>query len=263
MKRTRIIAPDFSEYPAPFHDILKRAVLYDSSCSPEARVIFLDLDGGYYLKRASAGSLKGEAQMAAYFQKKGLGAAVLDYHTDQRYDWLLTTRVSGEDCTHAQYLADPKRLTDTIAVHLRALHELDFSDCPVQDRTRTYLETAEIGYRAGRCDFSLFGEKIQFESAKEAWRTVEENKHFLKNDVLLHGDYCLPNIMLSDWKFSGFIDLGNGGVGDRHIDLFWGAWTLWFNLKTDQYRARFFDAYGRDKIEMEMLRVIAAAEMFG
>jgi kanamycin kinase len=69
--------------------------------------------------------------------------------------------------------------------------------------------------------------------------------------------------MLEDWRFTGFIDVGNGGVGDRHVDLFWGAWTLCFNLGTDAYRARFLDAYGRDKAEEEKLRLIAAAEIFG
>ena len=85
----------------------------------------------------------------------------------------------------------------------------------------------------------------------------------LKSDTLIHGDYCLPNIMLDNWRFSGFIDLGNGGRGDRHIDIFWGAWTLEFNLKTDEYRQRFFDAYGRDLIDVEALRVVGAAETFG
>ena len=85
----------------------------------------------------------------------------------------------------------------------------------------------------------------------------------LKCDTLLHGDYCLPNIMLTDWQFSGFIDVGNGGVGDRHVDLFWGTWTLNFNLKTDRYRDRFLDAYGRDVIEPGMMDLIAACEVFG
>ena len=92
---------------------------------------------------------------------------------------------------------------------------------------------------------------------------LEQNKHLLAHDTLLHGDYCLPNIMLDEWRFSGFIDVGNGGVGDRHVDLFWGAWTLAFNLKTEAYRERFFDAYGRDKVEDHLLSVVAAAEVFG
>ena len=85
----------------------------------------------------------------------------------------------------------------------------------------------------------------------------------MRRDVLIHGDYCLPNIMLDHWRFSGFIDLGFDGIGDRHIDLFWGTWTLWFNLKTDKYRDRFYDAYGRDCIDSEQIRVVAAAEVFG
>ena len=64
-------------------------------------------------------------------------------------------------------------------------------------------------------------------------------------------------------SFSGFIDLGGGGVGDRHIDIFWGAWTLNFNLKTDRYRERFYDAYGRDRIDEELVRLVSVIEMFG
>ncbi|KZK04807.1 putative aminoglycoside 3'-phosphotransferase (Kanamycin kinase) [Lactococcus cremoris] len=52
-------------------------------------------------------------------------------------------------------------------------------------------------------------------------------------------------------------------VGDRHIDLFWGTWTLNFNIGTDQYRDRFFDAYGRDKIDIDRLKLIGCCEVFG
>ena len=46
-------------------------------------------------------------------------------------------------------------------------------------------------------------------------------------------------------------------------DLFWGMWSLQFNLKTDRYKDRVVDAYGRDRVEEEMFRTIAAAEVFG
>ena len=72
-----------------------------------------------------------------------------------------------------------------------------------------------------------------------------------------------PNVILDDWRFSGFVDLDCAGVGDRHVDVYWALWTLWFNLHTDAYGDRLLDAYGRDLIDMETLRLVAACEVFG
>ena len=261
MKRTLII-PRIDEYPSEFHGLLAASRVWDSSCSPEARVIYIDRDGGYYLKSAPKGSLAREAEMARYFHQKGLGAEVLSYLSLEQ-DWLLTSRVAGEDATHARYLEDPVRLCETTAGLLRRLHSLDFSDCPVQDRNASYCKTAEQNWRLGRFDQTLFPDGWGYRTKEDAWRAIEQGRGELKREVLLHGDYCLPNVMLNDWSFSGFIDLGNGGVGDRHIDLFWGAWTLNFNLKTDAYTDRFLDAYGRKDVDWEKLKLIAAFEMFG
>ena len=142
------------------------------------------------------------------------------------------------------------------------MHELDFLDCPIE-HTSNYIETAKTNYKLGLYDTSLFPNNWGYASADEAWHIVQNGKKHLKNEVLLHGDYCLPNIVLDSWKFSAFIDVDHAGVGDRHVDLFWGAWSLFFNLKTDAYRERFFDAYGRDLVDAEKLKIIAAFEVFG
>lgn len=257
------ITIDMSAFPAEFHPLLEGAAVYDSSCSPEARVYFIDRDGGCFLKSAPRGSLKTEAAMTAFFHSKGLSAQVLGYTDDGQKDWLLTRRLPGEDCTHPMYLEDPKRLCDTTAQLLRQLHELDTEECPVPDRMESYFATANANHRAGRYDPSLFPEDWGFSSPEEAWAAAQAGAPYLKADTLLHGDYCLPNVLLENWRFSGFIDVGAGGVGDRHIDLFWGMWTLFFNLKTDAYSQRFLDAYGRDRVEPELLRAIAAFETFG
>jgi kanamycin kinase len=52
-------------------------------------------------------------------------------------------------------------------------------------------------------------------------------------------------------------------VGDRHVDLFWATWSLNFNLKTDAYRNRFLDVYGRQDINEDLFPVVAAVEVFG
>ena len=157
----------------------------------------------------------------------------------------------------------PERLCDTIAYELRKLHETDYTGCPVQDRTAEYLAGAEKNYHMGNYDKSRFPDSFGYRSAKEAHDVLIAEKEALKSKVLLHGDYCLPNIILDDWKLSGFVDVGCGGIGDRHIDIFWGVWTLWFNLKTNKYRERFLDAYGRDKADGAILKIVAAAEVFG
>lgn len=247
------------DFPEALQSLISRFQLYDSSCSQEARVWMLDGKEQLFLKSADAGNLKTEAEMTRYFHSKGLGAAVLDYFTTDR-DWLLTSALRGEDCTFPKYREDPRRLCDTTALLLRQLHEQSPEGCPISDHTAEYLSRVRHGRQTGFCDLTLF--PGGFSSPEEAWAIVEESGNCLKNDTLLHGDYCLPNVLLDDWKFSGFIDVGRGGVGDRHTDIFWGVWTLFFNLKTNAFCNRFLDAYGRDRIEPEILRLIAACEVF-
>lgn len=264
MKRTRIDKIPF-ELPHELEKLTTGATVYDSSCSPEARVYFIDKDDGYYLKRGRHTALEAEAALTDYFHKKGLAPEVLYYRMcDGDTDLLLTSRVHGEDCTHPEYLSDPKRLADTIGERLRKLHEVDFSDgIKCFRHTEHYIARVEKNYLTGNYDKTAFPDSFGYASAEDAYAVFSSGKGALRDEALIHGDYCLPNIMLDSWHFSSFIDLGNGGVGDRHIDIFWGAWTLKYNLGTDDYRERFFDAYGRDKIIEEKLKIVAAAEAFG
>lgn len=259
MKRTRIEALPLS-LPSEFSSLSLGAKIYDSSCSPEAKVYYVEKDEGYFIKSAPKGALLRECEMGRYFHTKGLSPEVLYYGSGEA-DMLLTARAIGQDGTH--FVDEPKRLCDAMAEALRALHEVDARDCPVTDRVGEYLALADANYAAGKYDLSLFGEKHIYPSAEDAYKVLSEGRGLLKNEVLLHGDYCLPNIMLENYRATSFIDVGNGGIGDRHIDLFWGAWTLWFNIGTDIYRDRFFDAYGRDRVDTDILAVISAAEIFG
>jgi kanamycin kinase len=261
MKRAPTLV-DLDTVPRAFHPLLRGARVMDSSCSPEARVLFIDREGGYYLKSAPRGTLAREAELTRYFHKKGVSAPVLEYVCAER-DWLLTAAVAGEDCTHADYLANPSRLCDLLAAQLRALHALDGTDCPVQQRNRDYFETVRQNRARGVFDPTFLPKSMQGLRADEAWQILCQGEACFACNALLHGDYCLPNIMLDNWRFSGFIDLGGGGVGERHIDLFWGVWTLEFNLHTDRFGERFLDAYGRDAVDPDLLSLVALAECFG
>lgn len=251
-----------SSVPEAFRALIANHTIYDSSCSAGARVYWIDQDQGVFLKTAPKGALQSEAEMTRYFHQKGLAAAVLDYVSEDK-DWLLTERVMGEPCTDSGYLKHPERLCDSVAQQLRMLHDMKPDDCPVEIDMDKYAQNA-VRRASGFKDASaVFPDSWGHACAEDVRRDIERCACVLKADVLIHGDYCLPNIILKNWQLGGFIDLGDAGIGDRHIDLYWGIWSLAYNLKTNRYRDRFLDAYGRAAVDPERLRCVAAIELLG
>lgn len=196
----------------------------------EAEVLHAD---GCFLKIAPRGKLERAAVLQTYFHGKGLSAALIAFDQDAERDYLLVGEVSGK--SGVEILDRPEWLADQLGKALRRLHGLDASDCPVRDVN----EQAAALYE------------------RETGRSFDGDLSILKKDTLVHGDSCLPNVFFSDKGFSGFIDLGEGGLGDRHFDLYWAMWSLEYNLKTDAYAARFLDAYGRDAVDGQRMDVCA------
>lgn len=262
MKKTRITSIPFSDIPSEVASLAEGMPIYDSSSSPEARVYFIDREGGFYAKRAERGTLRNEGMMTDYFHSIGLAPRV-EYYIESEYDWLVTRAADGEDLTSERYLSDPRRLAVMIGENLRSLHERSISGCPPRDRVTEYLSLAERNYRTGNYDKTHFPDSFGYASAEDAWARISKHGSTLCSEVLIHGDYCLPNIIAKDGKIREYIDLGAAGIGDRHIDIFWGVFTLEFNTGTDRYKDLFLDAYGRDRIDEEKLLTVAAAEVFG
>ncbi len=82
----------------------------------------------------------------------------------------------------------------------------------------------------------------------------------IKHDTFIHGDFCLPDIILDDWKFSAFINVGLAGICDRHIDIYRALWPLDHNLKTDKYTDYFLSLYGEENYDKDILKIAAKVE---
>ena len=65
-----------------------------------------------------------------------------------------------------------------------------------------------------------------------------------KYETLIHGDYCLPNILVKNDKIAGFVDLGDAGIGDPWFDYAWCIWSLEYNHKTKQYTPLLLEKLG-------------------
>ena len=120
------------------------------------------------------------------------------------------------------YLEHPQELLQILAEALEMLWSVDISDCPnVRDLDE---ELKEAAYRVEnnlvdieRAEPDTFGES-GFKSPAHLLGWLCENRP--ENEpVLSHGDFCLPNVFIKDGKISGFIDLGDTGIGDKWRDI--------------------------------------------
>ena len=229
------------------------SAVFESSGHSGAQTFYIDKGVGAYLKIAGAGDLGRAAQMQGYFADKGLAPLVL-WYLSWKQDYLVTKALKGKNGTWEGYFAQPERLCEVFAEVLRKLHAVEVVACPGEDKMVELLASArDAAFRQSHLDD--LANYIGGASASQTAAEIVRASDVLVSDVLIHGDYCLPNIVMDDWVLQGLINVADGGIGDRHYDLAWGLWTLNHNLGTPKYGQRFLDAYGRELVDRERLRV--------
>lgn len=216
---------NINDFPQELHYLFEGATVYDSSSHPTMTTLYST--HGYYIKYAEKGALKKDAELGRLFETLGMGVEVTAYISGER-DYLVTKEAVGEDALAQQYLDNPEKLCEVLAKAMRYLHSKPIDGVPVSACMDIYAKG--------------------------------ENEGKLMQDTFIHGDFCLPNIILDDWKFSTFIDTGLAGVGDKHIDLYWCLWSLNYNLQTDKYTDYFLEQYGKEKVDMELLKLVKEVE---
>lgn len=242
-----------SRWPAELRLLAADAPVTDVSGRSGARTYFIDRDGGYYLKIARKGSLLPAFRAGGFLAQKKLAARVIRYISAD-LDYLLTEKLAGEPAADGRYLAQPERLAKLWGQELYRFHQTDTANAPAGPMTPRLLELVGRNYAAGNIDTRvLAGTGVQ--SADDAYAEIMQKRHLIEDGTLLHGDYCLPNMILKDFRFSGFVDVAELAIGDRHYDLFWGKWSLEHNLGTDRYTDIYFESYGKQWVDPERVRL--------
>lgn len=245
VKGDRIILP-----PAVYEITKKYDLSVDNVGRSGALVAFLGDE--LILKRTDKGKLENAYKMQVFLSAFGLAPEAVLYESDD-FDYLISKKAEGKSAIDPENLKYPKRLSGALGEFLRKIHSLPAEKCPVQNLTKQWLDG--FFYAAGQTDsvYKHISEYLKIETVTRAKKIVLENRKYLLSDTVLHGDYCLPNVMLVSLHGKHAIDVGEGGVGDRHFDLFWGLWSLSYNLKTDIYKEEFLSAYGKNDVQEELI----------
>ena len=130
----------------------------------------------------------------------------------------------------AAHVNRPTLLLDCMAEALHALWAIPAADCPFERTVADTLAHAEATILAGKfdasdCEPETFGPG-GFKDPKALLDWLKENLP-PQDRVVTHGDFCLPNLFTDGKRFTGFIDVGKTGAGDRWTDLALG----WRSLK--------------------------------
>ncbi len=163
-----------------------------------------------------------EALLLSWLHGKLPVPQILAYEVMDGTAYLLMSRIPGEMACSGAYMADPREQARLLAEGLRALWQVDISDCPVNCRLPHKLAAARLRVEGGLVDMDnvqpdTFGEG-GFHSPEDLLRWLETHQPE-EERALCHGDFCLPNLFFRDGTVSGYIDLGRGGIGDKWNDI--------------------------------------------
>jgi len=163
-----------------------------------------------------------EYRIMQWLQDKLPVPQVLGFEKDKKKSYLLMTRVPGEMACTDKFMKNPEQLTAMLAEGLQMLWKTDISNCPCIYNLEKKLQMAIYNVENNLVDVDdaepdTFGEN-GFKNPGHLLEWLINNKPE-EELVLSHGDFCLPNIFLSDGKVSGYIDLGRTGIADKWQDI--------------------------------------------
>jgi kanamycin kinase/aminoglycoside 3'-phosphotransferase-3 len=147
---------------------------------------------------------------------------VIACETDQGSQYLLMSKVPGKTACDDSFFSHPAELLDFLSKALKTLWSVDVSDCPRIRDVDVLLSKAKYNVENNLADMDnvepdTYG-KDGFENPQALLNWLYDNKPGFE-PVLSHGDFCLSNVLIENGKLSGFIDLGETGVGDKWRDI--------------------------------------------
>ncbi len=175
----------------------------------------------------------------------------------------LTTAAMPGIMAHECKVSQREAVVRTIGRALRTLHETPIADCPFDNTIENQLAEATANTEAGTVDESDFDPLHMGMTARELLPLLHASKPTVFDNVLTHGDHCLPNIFIdpTTLEVTGYIDLGRAGISCRYLDLAITLNTLDHNFGLG-YDSIFFQTYGIENVDWSRIEFYQMLDEF-
>lgn len=135
------------------------------------------------------------------------------------HNFLLISALTGKDIAHCDSDLSRDQIINICATSMRILHEIPIDNCPLDQRLNAKIPRAKDRMAKGLVSLSNLDPIRSGWNADQLLRELDKMVPADEDLVVTHGDFCLPNLIADDTRFSGFIDLGSAGIADRHQDI--------------------------------------------
>jgi aminoglycoside phosphotransferase len=193
-------------------------------------------------------SLHQEKERIEWLKGKLSVPKVLYYDKDEENEYLLLSEIKGINASDKSYKANLPLLIKLLALGLKTVHGLSIENCPFYQKLDSKIEEARHRVENGLVDEEDFDDVRKGLNAKELFNELISKKPQNEDLVFTHGDYCLPNIIISECKVSGFIDWGRAGVSDKYQDLALAIRSIEYNFGKEHIPL-FLKEYGDKELD--------------
>lgn len=219
--------------------------------------------GTLYLKRQPVGRqepLQLYRDKLDWLQGKLPAPQVLHYVREAGFEYLLMTEVPGRDAADESFRNEAERMVTLLAEGLKRIHALPIDGCPFDCSLEKRLAVIERRLDAGEVNRekleARFGDSMErlYHQLRDRVGKISESP------VFCHGDYSVPNVIVSEDGLGGFIDLGDAGLSDPYRDLAAIHRSIVRNFG-ERWLPHFYRVYGIDP-DLERLRLYDLLEHF-
>ncbi|HOP10266.1 MAG TPA: aminoglycoside 3'-phosphotransferase [Oscillospiraceae bacterium] len=223
----------------------------DIGCSKASVLLFDHM----VLKIAKSDSNK-ERKILTWLEGKLPAPRLIAFEQQNGFNYLLMSKIPGEMACSEKNMQNPEPAIRALADGLKALWAVDTTGCPNSNTLEVTLASARFNLENVLIDPKEIDED---RICTNGFRDMNDLFSFLDHNrpdeeiVFSHNDYCLPNVFLENGVFSGLVDLGDAGIGDKWQDIALCVRSLEYNLvrlskhscsEYERYKALLFDELG-------------------